>query len=223
MTKRVIPILLAVFSWVAVSRIAFCADSEQVNPLLSKYVEVHSTTDSYLFSWVHRGKVIFGSFGHMNGGDYLYRYASGELVLVDRNEAGCSGVICEELDTLERAQVFVADQLPAVLLSFLDNRAPYIIDEHYIDTLIAQRPSVFASAYEADRFSKTIEICRRYVSSGIACRNEGKWSLRMNITFQDGSVERWELSGNVFPFRISDFKRSRLEAPGAIEPLNAPG
>jgi hypothetical protein len=180
------------------------------------YVE---PANNQLFSWLRSGELYWIRFTDGRPGAYLYRKTSGELVILTGHVKDVSELLSSSLPDPLSAQKFVGDKLEHVVLSMFAPSHSYLINDVYCRNreLLPSAAWVNLSDFGKLRLSNTVLL--KYAKSSKHQIQDGKWSFTLFITFHDGSIERWQIDGAVFPFKISNLIKVIVEQKETVVPI----
>ena len=181
-----------------------------------------------LFSWLHKGllfiRVVYftdnkGKYiderngEHLFHEDFLYCGQDGHLVVVSTLPR-FSAMIREELDDAKSTDSFLKSMLHQVFFASMGPHHASVIDQDYLKYWKSTPPDVWGDVSEP-LIKHSFEILKKYVYAGPTIKN-GKWRTVFFVSLRNGSVEKWELNGQVQPFSVDHLTKMVVEKAGTI-------
>lgn len=174
--------------------------------------------DYPLFDWVRTGKLYW--LDNYEGGAFQYRPADGASFIVSGNIEKIQKLIREEIKNERHMHDFLLKKLPYVTVYFFGKRSTYIVTRSHIKKRSDMASDNWPQGVSTETFNHSEALLKKYiVESTPVSLKDGKWTLSMNVVNFDGSVEKWTMDGDVFPFSISPRQKTVLEKTGTIVPL----
>ena len=177
---------------------------------------IHRITvkDGKIYSWLHHGLLFSRSYYDRNKrGDYLYCGDDGYLVAVS-SIADFSTMIREQFDDNESAISFLRECLPRVIFAFLGPPRADVLDKEYLDYRKALPSNNWVGVSDSE-IKRSFEILKKHEYSGPIIKN-GKWRTEFYVSLQNGSIEKWDLDGEVQPFSVDHLTKTVVEKEKTI-------
>jgi len=158
------------------------------------------------FPWVHNGTVYFisaiAAFGPDGLGQLGYKSKDGASIVLSGRIEGLNALLKEEVAKTE-VQDFLKDKMTNLLRETMGTPVTFLINEKNI---------IFN--WPAER-----KLLEGYILTAPLKINGNEWSLTLNMATSFGSVEIWNVSGSIEPFRINTFCRKIDKPTGYLKPM----
>jgi hypothetical protein len=160
--------------------------------------------------WIGRGELIYQSVNLDTGrlGWYIYHNVSGNNVLLSGRLDGINDLLREKIVGVS-AEKFLAEYLADLLTGTMAPAGSFVITKRSIDG--------FASK------DSRAAILRTYILEPAPHVVSNEWILDVNVASGLGGIERWHVSGRLFPIQIYTFNRTISEPNNSFPPMLVTG
>jgi hypothetical protein len=152
----------------------------------------------------------------------IYRGADDRLTIISQGVVGIGEMIAAELGESEVA-VFLDEKLPTVLRLLLGQRNSWVVNEWYLEAMRGLRTEGDLGYFDPEKVGPSLIILVKYCSPRKAEVSGGQWERAFFVVLEDGSIQRWKVSGRLTPFAILHFDRVEMEKAGSVMPLPTVG
>ena len=181
--------------------------------------EIHAKkVDFPLFDWVKHGSLYW--LDKLGEGAFQYRSQDGGLSILSGDIAKAQAMIRAEINDEQKTREFLRTRFPHVALYFFGKREAYIVSRSYLEQRDALPKDRWPAGVQQEEIERSAALLQRHAVDATPLKFDGeKWKLEMNVTNRVGSIERWGMDGDVFPFSIANLRQTVAEKPGSVVPL----
>jgi len=181
--------------------------------------EIHAKkVDFPLFDWVKHGSLYW--LDKLGEGAFQYRSQDGGLSIVSGDTAKAQAMIRAEINDEQMIREFLRTRFPHVALYFFGKREAYIVSRSYLGQRDALPKDRWPAGVQQEEIERSAALLQRHAVDATPLKFDGeKWKLGMNVTNRAGSIERWEMDGDIFPFSVANLRQTVVEKPGSVVPL----
>ena len=174
------------------------------------------SNDGAFYAWLKSGLLFYGTSDHGEKGKYLYCGSDGYLVEIS-TPLGFSQMLQEQLKGVQDSTNFIQNRAPYVAVAFLGPRSSVVLNEGFVKYKKDLPQAVWINASASD-IKRSLTLLEKY--GHIATSVGGsKWKSEFYLLLSDGSIEQWELDGEVYPFSLDQLKITVVEQKGSVSPV----